>query len=123
MVEIFLDANFCILPFKAKIDIISSLKDIFPEPEIVIPDFIFMELSKISSNERFSKAAILLLEKEKINVIKTGLNPADNDKALLSLAVERRAVIATNDKKLRKKCKKEGVKTVFLRNNKTLFVD
>lgn len=121
MAMVFLDSNFCTLPFQRRIDVVESIKSLIPNVEILVPDFIISELEKISVKEKTARMALKFIdENEDIDVFWTGLNPKNIDSALLSLGEEHKAVIATNDKKLRVRLKKNGIKSVFLRQNSVL---
>ncbi|PIO00658.1 hypothetical protein COT72_00290 [archaeon CG10_big_fil_rev_8_21_14_0_10_43_11] len=120
MTYVFLDANFCVVPFTKGVDIIAEIPVLVENAHIAVPDFILLELEKITKKERFAKVALKYIESEGIEVLSTGMLPKDTDSALLALAKEHNAIIATNDKALRSRAKRRNIHTLFLRSGQTL---
>ena len=115
-----LDTNFLIDLLKYKIDIREIEGIVGARCELITLDGVIDELKKIAKSRKksskYAKLALKLIDFHKIKIIPS---PEKNtDKALIFLA--RNAMIATNDKKLRKKLKKIGMKTIYLRAKKHL---
>ncbi len=118
--KVVLDTNFIILPFTKKIDIYEEIKTLIPgEKEIITTDYVVEEIIKTQKNHK----VIIELLKRNASIIETKEKPVDNDTALIELCKKETAIIATNDSDLRKKAKKAGIKTIFLRQGKTLRVE
>lgn len=119
MKRIFLDTSFLIDIVRYKIDI-KSLDEILEEKyELFTITQVIKELEKIASSRKkeskYAKLALKLIDLHKIKILKFSEKSAD--KVLISLS---NAIIATNDKKLRKRLKDKKIKTIYLRAKKTL---
>ncbi len=111
--------------FQFQVDIISELERILPSYGLLVPSFVIDELERIKKRSKGSNsiAASVALEiacSPPIKVIKVDLDENENvDDALLRIS----KVLCTNDRKLRKKAKNEGITVVYLRQRKYLAVD
>ena len=122
MRRILLDTNFLIDLIKFKVEFEKFL-EIFEEPiELSILSSSIKELEKIASGKgkssNLAKLALETIKLKKVNVLE---NEEEPDKAFLSIA-DKNTIIATNDSKLRKKLRKLGIKTIYLRGKKRLEV-
>lgn len=115
MKRVILDTNFLIDLVRFNIGLEEIGKLLNERHEILTISSVIGELEKINSKN--AKIALRLIEMEKINVLKTGERSAD--RAILNMA-DRNTIVATNDIELRKKLKKLGIKTIYLRAKKTL---
>jgi rRNA-processing protein FCF1 len=119
---IVLDTNFLIDVIRFKIDL-DELDKLFLTPfELFTLDSVIRELEKISNTKsqesKYAKVALELSKIKKIKILKVRENP---DKAILSLA-NKNIVVATNDIELRKKLKRLGIKTIYLKSKKQLDI-
>jgi len=77
----------------------------------------------MGDNSRGAKLALKLIE-EKCTIIDLdevrGLN---TDESILKAAIKLEAVVATNDRELRKKLRSKGIPTIFLREYSHLEID
>lgn len=114
-----LDTNMLLAVEKFKMDIFSEIRGIFGSgAEIVVPLEVKKELEAIGEkNNAAVKVAESILEKSRLQIVKTSAKNADD--ALLELA-KKNIVIATNDRELRKKINGFGGKLVYLRKKKFL---
>ena len=123
---IVLDTNFLIDIIRFKIDL-DELDRLFLHPfELFTLDSAIRELEKISKTKsqesKYAKVALELLKIRKIKILKVRETP---DKAILSLAngkTNENIVVATNDIELRKKLKRLGTKTIYLKSKKQLDI-
>lgn len=117
--QIILDTNFLIDIARFGIDL-DELGYLVESPRLATTDANMKELERIAGSKskasRYAKAALRLVKR--IDVIETG---EKGDRAILSLA-NRNTIIATNDSELRKKLKKLGAKTIYLRSKKHLAI-
>ena len=118
MIKIIFDTNFAIIPFQFKVDIYTELDKLIDEKyEIYFLNACIKELEKI----KFGNAAIELMKQKKVNFvdfpIKNGI-----DNTILEFAKKEGAIIATQDKELKRKALKQRIKTISLRQKKYLIV-
>ncbi|MCG3217859.1 MAG: hypothetical protein KAR35_02580 [Candidatus Heimdallarchaeota archaeon] len=113
---ILFDTNF-LLPFPKNINLEKELDRVFPGGKIVILDFILDELIGLakekSSIGRSAKLGLQLAQKW-TNMVSDAEGPTVDDR-LVAAAQDLKAIIATNDKELRKKAKQKGVPVIFVR--------
>jgi hypothetical protein len=107
------------LPTQFGLDIFEEIENILNEKvEFYVFDRTIEELEEISKgkgkNATAARVALSLIRKKGVKIITTK-KPVDD--ALLSLED---AIIATNDKTLRKRLKAKGIKTIYLRSKKYL---
>lgn len=120
---VILDSSMLMLPLEKNINISLEFERILPISfEIVIPEIVIHELEKIvkessPSTQKKAKLALELIENYKIlesNVV--GL--ADDE--IERLAVENKAIVATNDAKLRSRLRKKGISVIALHGKNKL---
>jgi rRNA-processing protein FCF1 len=95
------------------VDIFSALNE-KGYTKFIVPDKVMKELDKIDKTKIIKK---LLNDKTIENIT---LNKKHTDTAILEYAVKHRIAVATNDKALIKKLKKEQITVVRLRQKKYL---
>ena len=117
-----LDTNFLLIPGTFKVDIFAGLEN-FGKPDLYTVEPVIKEIEKLSlgkgSDSRAAKLALSLIEAKGVSVIKTSETRAD--RALESLATSEGYIVCTQDKALKAALKKKGLKTVTLRQKKTLI--
>jgi rRNA-processing protein FCF1 len=95
--------------------------------EFMVPSGVEIEMTKLGFGKEFEA-----MKKEfGIKVVEEGIGNSTNvgrglspvDSSVLSLAVFEKAIMCTLDYALRSECRKNGLKTVFLRKNKVLTSD
>jgi rRNA-processing protein FCF1 len=136
-----IDSNFVLLPFQFKIDYLNEIRlKIEGELRFIIYQQILNELEskrrrepKLTKYIRLLNAGLLYIEKnyEKYNVDIFEEVKKDNERTddfllrmLKELKKENKTdYLATNDSDLRKKAKKIGISTIFLKQKKYLSFD
>ena len=136
--QIFLDANFILTPSTLNVDIYEQLKINFPNSfELVVLSAIFTELEeKIKRYPRKTKLnqeyqlCRAILEQQKYTLIQCERQYPGKlvDDLLLQYAIKsfkqgKNVYIATNDKELRRKCRDNKIKVIFVRQNKFLEIE
>jgi rRNA-processing protein FCF1 len=120
--KVLLDTNFLIDLLRFKVEMEEIEEALQQKCEFLILSSNIQELEKIARDKskagKFAKAALKLLSLKDIKILRTEKNPDD---AFLSIA-NKNTIIATNDSRLRKKIKKLGIKTIYLRGRKKLEV-
>ncbi len=123
--KVLLDTNFILIPAKFKVDIYEEIRRLMNEPyDIYVLDKSLIELENIIKLQKGKEKAAArlgkaILEARKPKTLKTTSNEYV-DKIILGL---RGYIVATNDKELRLKLKKEGVRTILLRQKNHLVMD
>ena len=120
MTLVLLDTNFLMIPEQFGIDIFSEIKRIVPNYELATLSGIILELEKLKEtaekgrNKIAAGVALNFIEKfnEKIKIIESS---GDVDKFIFKFSVENDAVVCTNDKELKKKLKKNGIRVIQMR--------
>ena len=137
---VLLDSNFLLVPIQFKIDIYEEIRDLLGNPRFIILTEIFDELYLKLHRERRHKfkmelkTSLELLEQKKREIPELfieydGRNTANIpvDDYLIEVSKElskkmETIYIATNDKQLRKKAGKNGIKTIFMRKKQFLTI-
>ncbi|MHA1783737.1 MAG: PIN domain-containing protein [Candidatus Helarchaeota archaeon] len=121
--QVIIDTNFFLLPFQLNIDIFSEFERILEvNYEPILLNEIYNELLKLKEKSKLKKnveGAIKLSERCK----KIDFNLLDNEKiddSIIRYAVSNRCIVATNDKDLIKKLKKQGIPIIQTRKKKYL---
>ncbi len=109
--KIILDTNFTMVPFQFKVDIFEELKRLLNEPYKV---FILDQTLKELEGKKLEKAVKGLLERYDVGLIKTE-QKASVDELLVNLADREKFIVATQDKALKDRLKKKGIKIITLR--------
>ncbi len=114
---VILDTNMLLVPYQFGVDIISEIRRIMPEKKIGVLRGTLKELEGIGEKKGV-KLAKMIVEKHVDRVFD---HEGKVDDALVEMA-ERGAVIATNDKELKKRVLEAGGKIVYLRKKRILEV-
>jgi rRNA-processing protein FCF1 len=121
-VKVLVDTNGLMVPAQHGIDVFEELRALGYD-ECVIPSAVKDELEalkeKVKGNDRVALAVALELSKR----CEIAEAPGSADDVLAGLAKTMGAPVFTNDAALRKRLKKEGVKTIFMRSRHKLATD
>lgn len=117
------DSNAFLMLFEYSINYEQELVRLLGSYKLVVPSKIVEELKLLSEKgkgkkKRYAKPALKLIENYKIVFDKS--ENADN--AVLNIAKQLNGIIFSNDKELKKRAKKEKIKTIFIRNKKYLMI-
>lgn len=119
MRKIILDTNFLLLPFQLKIDIFDEIEKIIGRFEPIVLSTTLDELNKLSKSRsaKMSRLASLAMDlSKKCKIMEVYAMPGESyDDVILRVARENNCIVATNDRLLRKKLRKAGIATIFLR--------
>jgi len=127
MVKIILDSNFLLIPFQFRIDIFEELNDLLGKVEPIVLSTTVEELKKMAEKSSAKKhmqfsAALNLTEQCEILEVKRESSESYDD-VILRVASELRIPVATNDAELRKRLRKMGLATIYLRQKARLVVE
>jgi len=123
--KILLDTNFVVSCVKQKIDFINLAEELFDEKiEWVVLEGVLEELKKISEragekikDRKAAKFGIEIIKNADIKIIKSKCKNVDD--AIIDYAANKKIVIATLDKQLKKRVKN---KILTIRKGKTLEI-
>lgn len=108
--QILIDTSFILDCIKYKIDMLTELRRIIQTSfTLAAPQDIIKELKK----SKQQKLAISLLDHLNIAFFTSAGNTVDDQ--LLSYALEKKAIVATQDRKLKEKLKKAGLEVLTIR--------
>jgi rRNA-processing protein FCF1 len=123
VLKILLDTNFILDFLRYKLDF-SVFQEVEESVEFFISFEVLREIRSIANKKtkegRLALIALKLIETQKIKIVKSLKKEVDED--LLALAKKEGFIVATNDKYLKEKLKKENVKIICLRNKKKIEV-
>lgn len=120
-IKVILDTNALLMPFQFHINLDAELTKLLGDYEIIIPSSVRDELQVlVDANIKVShiEAAIKLSRKYRTVVV-----DGQGDESIFSLACKLKAYVVTNDKRLRKRLKAEGLNTISLKSKTHLVLD
>ena len=120
-----IDTNVLIYIFTQRVDVFTQLRELgfkkFLFPEQIISELKSLERSLDGKERIAARFALQLIERCKDCIVKRV--DAKGDEAIIKLAKEEDAVIISNDKELRRKAKKQGILTGYLRELKFVEIE
>ncbi len=120
--RVLVDTNGLMVPAQHGIDVFEELRALGFD-QCVIPSAVCDELEslkqKVKGSDRAALAVALALAK-RCEIVEA---PGRADDVIARLAKETGAPVFTNDAALRKRLKKEGVKTIFMRGRQRLAIE
>jgi rRNA-processing protein FCF1 len=121
--KILLDTNFLLDMLRYKLDF-SIFQELDESVELFISSETLREIKSMANRKtkegRLAIVALKLIETQKIKIVQSLKKEVDED--LLELAKKEGFIVATNDKDLKEKLKKENVRIICLRNKKKIEV-
>jgi rRNA-processing protein FCF1 len=121
IVNILLDTNFLLLSFQFKIDLRTEFNKLIDKKyNLILLEEVYEELMAINKKVRGRKkqetqaAIIYYKSKEKINDFEKKENESVDD-FLIRIAKEHDYIVATNDKRLKRRLKNQGINFIYLR--------
>ncbi|MCD6465858.1 hypothetical protein J7L27_05795 [Candidatus Bathyarchaeota archaeon] len=127
MRKVIFDANFFFLPLQFKIDVFDEIESLIGRFEPIVLSTTLEELEKLlkMKSGKIGKQALSALElAKKCKVMEVDRKSGESyDDVILRVAKKYNCVVATNDGELRKKLRKAGIPTIFLRQRAYLQVE
>jgi rRNA-processing protein FCF1 len=121
--KILLDTNFLIDMLRYRLEF-SAFQDIEGGVEFFVSSEVLREIKSIASRKtkvgRLALIALKLIDERKIKVVQSLKKTVDED--LVALAKTKGFIVATNDKNLKERLKRENVRVICLRNKKKIEV-
>lgn len=101
-----------------KIDLLEEIKKEIPDAEIITIKSVIEELKNIK-DKKAARYALELIKKEDI---KTYEESGKTDDAILSFALKNNAIVATNDKELKRRCIEKDIPVVYMRSKQKIDI-
>jgi len=125
---VLLDSNFLFIPLKFGVDIFDELRGLLGENiKFLVTRPVLKEIDLLRRGAKpgfLKEIGFARKMAEKCDVFEDSLKEGETvDQSLVRVAIEEGFSVATNDAKLRKTLKREGVPTVFLRQRAFLEVE
>ena len=116
---VILDSNFLLIPSQFQVDIFEELEKLLNQQfEPVLLNPMYQELLRIAEHglpKLRQQASLALALAEKCGIVSVEMYDRENpDDVILRVAKEWRCPVATNDKELRKRLRREGVPVLSL---------
>jgi rRNA-processing protein FCF1 len=119
MEKVILDTNFLLVPFQFKVDVYSLIRQ-FGQPMTL--DSCKKELERLARGKTkdalHARAALILLKMKNLKIEKSFYS---SDAAILSYSKKHNCFVATNDRKLIKALKSNGIRIIRLKQKKLLL--
>lgn len=127
-IKVVLDANFLFIPSQFHVDIFEELTKLLNQrfdPVLLLPTY--QEIQRIAKKgspktRKLASLALKLAEKCSIVHVET-LSGEKHDDVIVRVAKEWGCPVATNDRELRKRLRKENVPAIFLRQRAYLDME
>ena len=112
-----MDANALMMPFQFSINLDLEIGRLLGSFELVVPSTVLAELEKVAAERKTpeARAALRLAARYRTH----GMEGAGDD-AVLAAAIELGAILLTNDAGLRRRARRAGLRTIFLRGRNHL---
>lgn len=129
-IQVVLDTNFLLVPVQFAIDVFAEAEKILERrPHFVILDSVAEEIDarletpRSHTETRQFTVAKRLTERCELVQVDEKMQTLPVDLQILEYATMQRAVIATNDRNLRKKARKRGIPVLMVRGRKRLILE
>ena len=127
VLKVILDANFFFVPSQFRVDVFEELANLLNQRfDPIFLSSTKMELEGLAqSAPKIRQQALLALRlAEKCSFVLVDKNPDETfDDVIVRVASDWKCPVATNDKELKKRLRKIGVATIFLRQKRRLAMD
>jgi len=120
--KVAIDTNMLLAINELKVDVFTQIKQTLGKVEFVVPKQVFEELIKIEKKGKTAQKNVNIAKilMKKNNVKKVRVNAKNADSALLKLS--KGALIASNDKELKKAVQKNSGHVIYLRQGKFIEI-
>lgn len=124
MKQIILDTNFLLIPAQFKVDIFSEIERIIDAKyELAVLSTTIAELEKATKQGKgkdkdAARIALQLIDAKKIRKLQTTQTYVD--KAILDIAAKDKTIVATQDRELKRKLKKQSIPVIVMRRKSHL---
>lgn len=119
-IRVVFDTNFLMIPHENKIDVFLEIQKVLGTVDFLIPEPVVNELKLLSEKNTGAKVALGIMERKLFEVVSSKCSADD---AVLDIAKERGAYVATMDAKLRQRVRDSELPLITLRNKKYIVVE
>jgi rRNA-processing protein FCF1 len=127
MRKVIFDVNFLFAQFQFKIDVFGEIESLIGHFEPMVLSTTLEEIKKLlmkKSGKIRRQAALALELTRRCKLIEAELKPNESfDDVILRVAKENNCIVATNDRRLRKKLREIGIPTIFIRQKSYLQIE
>jgi len=122
------DTSFLLVPYDFRLNIIEELERVVNGNfTLLVPSFCIDEINRLIRKgfimRQKGRLALKLIEKY-ATVLEVSTKEGENvDDAIIRIAKEINAIVATGDREIRKKLRKEGIPVIFVRARKKLELE
>ncbi len=122
---VILDSNILILPLSMRLNISEAVLEALGQPaDIAVPDFVLQELEYLEKEHRHPKYRFALSLAKRFTILTTTTPDSKHvDNALINLCLEKNAILATNDSRLKRRASKAGVRILGIRGRHGLRLE
>ena len=117
--KVIMDTNAFLVPFNFKVDVITEIRKLVPNAELVALDGTLRELSQ-HSDKKAAKFALSIIARCDVSIEKA---PGKTDDAIIRYAEKNDAIVFTNDAAMLERCEKKGLKRMFVKKNKFVVLE
>jgi len=126
-IKVIVDTSFLLECVRRRVDFMKCLEGILnSRVELVIPKPVYEEIKRISDGNdersRYARLLLKILAETRIHILKTYVDETV-DNIILTSAVEMKLPVATNDSKLRRILRRNGIPVFYLRGLSKVEVD
>ena len=117
--RVVLDTNFLLIPYENKLDVFAEIRKLLGEVEFMIPEPVIRELHLIAGKNTGAKVALELLEGRQFTAVGSDCSA---DEAVVGIAEEYGAYVASMDAKVRRRARGKNLKLVTLRGGDRIIL-
>ncbi|RUM33876.1 MAG: ribonuclease VapC [Archaeoglobus sp.] len=120
-----IDTNVLMYAYLAKVDVIGELRSLgfnkFYVPVGVVEELEILRDKLSGKYSRAARFALNIVALEKLDVV--DIESTGTDKALLELSMQKNCTLITNDRELRSKAKKLGIRVGYIKEMNRIYVE
>jgi rRNA-processing protein FCF1 len=121
---VILDSNALMMQFQFHIDIEREVKRILGgNYEVVVPSIVVEELDRLVKTATGKDQGVARMAAELARTFKVVESPGDGDVGILRLAEKLNAIVVTNDRALRARCRAKELPTIHMRSSAYLTIE
>ncbi len=118
--KVILDTNMLMLPFQFGIDVKKEIERLSGIRDLLVPDCVHAELETLAKRQKNPQAKMALQYSERFERVESR---GRGDDAIVELAERMEAMVATNDRALRRLLAEKGIPAIFMRKKSYLDME
>ncbi len=116
--RVVLDANALMMPFQYKLNIDVELTRLLGSYELYVPSCVLGELERVAKRRWEARAALQMAQRYRVIEVQSR-----GDAGVIEAAKKLNAAVVTNDKALRIRLMKDGIRVIFMKQNHLVMID